>query len=55
MAYHPGVGVDNLAVRLPPHFLKSLEQLVRFIGHINGYSLIKQRFGFLGMIYQGVN
>ena len=23
--YHPGVGVDNLAVRLPPHFLKVLD------------------------------
>ena len=26
MAYHPGVGVDNLAVRLPPHFLKGFVQ-----------------------------
>ena len=37
----PGVGVDNLAVRLPPHSLIVLD-----IGHEGGYSYFKQMFEF---------
>ena len=53
MAYHPGVGVDNLAVRLPPHFFKFVS-IVHQSGHIGWYPLIKQLFEFDGIIYQDV-
>ena len=41
MAYHSGgVGVENLAVRLPPHFFLT----VRYVGQIRWYSLFEHPF-----------
>ena len=45
MAYHSGVGADSLAAR-SPHILL----IVLDIGHIGGYTQIKQMFEYMAIL-----